>query len=302
MGGIHPLTRVALLDVDIAVYQVASSCEKESNLAVVEETMDLYLRNWLSVTNSDMYLGFITDSKSNFRLQVAVTWPYKGQRRVEKPKWYQALRDYVVNIWRCQNVVGIEADDALTISAEVLKAMGFEVVIVTEDKDLLQYSCLHYNPNKSDVVFEVTPEQAHFNLWSQVITGDRVDNIPGVSHAITETRTGSFNKSIVELETISPKEKLSLYKRYPREEQYGASGAQQYLYGFYPDDYPAAVLELYIDKYEDVEDEGSFGYGELRFYETFNLIFMLLVPPDGVVVDSDPKIPPEPKGVVFMDF
>ncbi len=249
-----------------------------------------------------MYLGFITDSKSNFRLTRAVTWTYKGQRKTEKPKWYLALRDYVVRTWSCQNVVGIEADDALTIAAERLKALGFEVVIVTEDKDLLQYPCLHYNPNKSDVVFEITPDQAHYNLWSQVITGDRVDNIPGISHAITESSTGSFNRNISSLETLSPQEKLKLYKKYPRAEQYGPAAAQEYLHSYFPDDYPMAVLELYIDKYEDLEDEGSYGYGELRFYETFDLIYMLTEAPDGVEVDCEPKSPPGPRGVVFMEF
>lgn len=294
------IIRVAILDVDIAVYQVANSCKKETDLQVVKRTMDLYLRNWLSITNSSLYVGYITDSSSNFRIAVAQTWPYKGQRSKEKPIWYQAMRDYVQEHWGIQMVVGIEADDALTIAAERLKATH-EVVIVTEDKDLLQYPALHYNPHKNPEVFEVTESQGHYNLWHQVITGDRTDNIPGVSHAITETTMGSFNRRISESE-LHYKDKMSLFKKYPRQELIGASTARDYLANFKPEEYPQKVWELYIDKYEDPEDGGSERYGDFRFSETFTLIYMLREAPEGVEVLVEPQGSPVPEGVIFMEF
>lgn len=295
------LIRVAILDADIAVYQVSISCEREDNVKVVEETMDLYIREWLAVTSATKYLGYITESKENFRVKRAFTWKYKGQRKRDKPKWYLAMRQYVQEEWGFQNVRGIEADDALTIAAEILKSQGHDPIIVTEDKDLLQYPCLHYNPNKDKEVFRITEEQGHFNLWHQVITGDRTDNIPGVSHAITESRTGSYNKQVSEIDKPH-QEKAHMYKKYPLQELYGGSTAEKYLKGFPPSEYAMRVWELYVDKYEDPEDEGSLGYGDLRFCETFDLIYMLTKAPEGVTVEVELKDPPSPKGVKFMDF
>lgn len=289
------------MDADIAVYHVSISCERESRLEVVKETMDLYIKNWLSCAGADEYVGYITESKANFRIQRASTWPYKGQRKKAKPKWYLAMREYVQEQWGFQNVIGIEADDALTIAAEKLKAEGKEPVIVTEDKDLLQYPALHYNPNKSHNVFRISEAEGHYNLWHQVITGDRTDNIPGVSHAITETRTGTYNRSISESDLL-PEDKIKLFKKYPRQEQYGKSSAAKYLEQFPPEEYPLRVWELYVDKYEDLEDEGSYGYGDLRFHETFDLIYMLVKEPEGVEVLVEPKKPPVPEGIKFLDF
>jgi len=287
--------------VDIAVYKVSLSCKRELNLDVVKETMDLYLNGWLSTVDASLYVGYITESKTNFRLEVAKTWKYKGQRKSEKPKWYEAMREYVVEHWGCQLVTGMEADDALTIAANRLKLQGYIPIIVTEDKDLLQWPGLHYNPNKSKEVFEISEGEGHFNLWHQVITGDRTDNIPGVSQAISESRAGRFNQELSENGKGWEVNK-HLYKRHPPQELFGKAGATKYLQGFYPDDYPMAVLELYIDKYEDLEDEGSEGYGELRFYETFALIFMLRECPEHLTVNSEPRYPPVSEGIMFMEF
>lgn len=297
MGG-NNISLIAVLDVDIACYQVAISCKNETEEDVVKQTMDLYMLNWLEQVGTTQYVGYITESSKNFRLQVATTWPYKGQRKKDKPIWHKFLRQYVQDVWKCQNVIGIEADDALVIASKKLKELGYEPVIATEDKDLLQYPCLHYNPNRSKRVFRVSKEQGNYNLWHQVITGDRTDNIPGVSHAITESMTGRYNKQISDSD-LPLEEKVKLFKKYPLQEQYGKAGAKKYLDLFEPEDYPRAVLELYIDKYEDLEDEGSKGYGELRFYETFSLIYMLEEEPDGVVVDLTVREPPVPDGIEF---
>jgi len=166
----------------------------------------------------------------------------------------------------------MEADDGLAIAQGYFQEQGIESIIVTEDKDLLQVPGWHYNPNKNDKPFKISEEQGHFLLWKQVITGDKTDNIPGVSQAIHESSLGTYNNHIKET-VEDPKERMKLYKTYPRQELYGDKTAENYLKEFPPDMYPAKVLELYIDKYED--SDADKGYGDLRFYETFDLIFML---------------------------
>ena len=83
---------------------------------------------------------------------------------------------------------GYEADDIIGTMASRAKAAGFEVVIVSSDKDMLQLvedGVVMLNPMKDDLVYDaaktkefmgVPPEQVADLL---AIKGDSVDNIPG---------------------------------------------------------------------------------------------------------------------------
>lgn len=276
---------------DIPVYHCAISCENEIDFSEVASTVDYFLREWIRLAGATQYIGFITDSPTNFRIERAFTWPYKGNRKGKtQPKWYPAIREYVMDKWKVQMMVGVEADDALTIAADILKALGHTPVIVTEDKDLLQWPGLHYNKNKSDEVFEITEEQGFKNLWSQVITGDRTDHIPGVSQACHDTVTGNYNKSIKADASLTSDERRKLYKRYSHMELYGPAGALKYLECYPLEEWPVRTWELYVDKYED--GEGDEGFGDLRFLETFDLIFMLRVAPPDLEINFDLHVPP----------
>lgn len=270
MGG---LIRVALLDLDICVYHCASACSPDESLAEVKNTVDMFIRDWMLKAGATHYVGFVTGD-NNFRKQIAQTWVYKGHRlHIEKPSWYPQVKQYVIDHWKALVMEDMEADDGLAIAQTLFQRRGIESIIVTEDKDLLQVPGLHLNKNKSDTVFTVTEEQAHKNLWLQVVTGDATDNIPGVSHAIHETTIGTYNKMIKDTVEDSA-ERIRLYKQYPKQELYGASTAFNYLSEFDPSEWPSKVWELYVDKYE--EDD----YGDFRFQETFALIFMLREHPD----------------------
>lgn len=261
------------MDLDILVYHSAISCEKDLDWENVTRTVDMLISGWISSTNSTHYVGFLTDSLSNYRITLAKTWPYKGHRKAgERPKYYQAIREYMVEQWGAQVMVGIEADDALAMAHTHFESLGLESVIVTEDKDLLQVPALHYNIHKNKQVFRISEEEGFKNLWLQVITGDRTDNIPGVSHACSQTTTGTWNLNLKEQEMPTEARK-KLYKKYPIQELYGPATALKYLSEYSLSEWPSKVLELYIDKYEDTEKHE--GYGDLRFQETFDLIYML---------------------------
>lgn len=70
----------------------------------------------------------------------------------------------------------MEADDALAIQATEL---GDKAVIVTIDKDLDQVAGWHYNFVKGDFYYVTEPEGVR-SFYSQILTGDRVDNIIGL--------------------------------------------------------------------------------------------------------------------------
>jgi len=165
----------ALVDADIFVYRVGYATENEDETRAIN-TMAESLEDLLMVDlNVETWEIFIT-GKGNFRYDIAVTAPYKGNRKSEKPKHYHLLREYLEKAWDAHVATGIEADDAISIKAT---EMGTDSVIVTIDKDLNQVPGWHYNFVKKDLFF-VTEEEGILSFYKQMLTGDDVDNIKGV--------------------------------------------------------------------------------------------------------------------------
>ena len=165
----------ALIDADIFVYRVAFASEEEPESYAIQtmaESLEDLLMFKLPVSVWEVFLT----GKGNFRYDVAKTAPYKGNRKSEKPKHYHLLREYLESAWSAKVITGMEADDAIAITATEL---GEESVIVTIDKDLNQVPGWHYNFVK-DELFHVTPEEGIRFFYHQMLTGDTVDNIKGV--------------------------------------------------------------------------------------------------------------------------
>lgn len=167
--------KTALIDADSLIYAVGfSSNDTEEPYAIsrleatmIELCMDL---------DCDDYKGFLT-GKGNFRYDIAVTAPYKGQRVADKPIHYQALRDHLVNSWGFVVVEDIEADDAVAIEAYAVPED--ESVMVHIDKDLNQLRGHHYNYRKKEKYY--VPEFAGLvSFYTQILTGDRIDNVQGI--------------------------------------------------------------------------------------------------------------------------
>jgi len=117
----------------------------------------------------------------NFRDNVATIREYKGNRdRDLRPVHYKALRDYLVEHWDAAIVEGYEADDAVAI--EQFKAgdeYDVNTIIATIDKDLRMVPGWHYNTLTARD-YLVTREQAIRFFYTQLLTGDQTDNIPGL--------------------------------------------------------------------------------------------------------------------------
>lgn len=139
----------------------------------------------LNAMGSNDYTLYLTSNdKSNFRYDVAITHPYKGNRK-EKPHWYNEIREYLINEWDAVVVEGMEADDALGI--EQYAQMADEGIpenhhtscICTIDKDLDMIPGYHYNFVKKEKYW-VTEEEGIKNFYIQLLTGDTTDNIIGL--------------------------------------------------------------------------------------------------------------------------
>ena len=104
---------------------------------------------------------------------------------------------------------GYEADDVIATLARRARAQGWEVVIVTGDKDLLQlvddslrsYDSMYekwYGPKEVEEKWGVPPGQVGDLL---ALTGDKIDNIPGVP-GVGEKTAASLLKEYGTLENV----------------------------------------------------------------------------------------------------
>lgn len=168
---------IALIDSDILCYRVGAVTEEENENTAIE-TMAVYLEDMLmfDLLDCEEHELFLT-GKQNFRNDVAVTAPYKGNRKdVKRPKHLPLLREYLQTAWGASVSDGQEADDDIAIRATELKGEG---LIVSIDKDFMQVPGWHYNFVKK-VKKEVTPEEGLRFFYTQILMGDAADNIPGL--------------------------------------------------------------------------------------------------------------------------
>ncbi len=165
--------KMALLDADIICYRTGFASEDVDEKLCLARVTELVTDIVYFQLKCDDYKAYIT-GKGNFRNDIAVTAPYKGNRKdMKRPKHYEAIRKHLVDLGATQ-VEGMEADDAIAIEATANG--GF---IVSIDKDLDQIPGHHYNFVKHEEYF-VTEEQGLLNFYKQILTGDRVDNIVGI--------------------------------------------------------------------------------------------------------------------------
>ena len=135
------------------------------------------VNRWVELAGADSAKLFMTDSASNFRLDLAFTREYKGTRAEEKPPFFYELRAYLVSQHNAIMSEGNEADDMLSIehikgcreqkivpgTAEH-KVFASGTVVVTKDKDLAITPGWYLNPDSPhgviwvDELGELLPE------------------------------------------------------------------------------------------------------------------------------------------------
>jgi len=186
------------------------------NFEYVAALLDKAIADICLAVGADDYIVYLTGGE-NFRNVIATVKPYKGNRQKPKPFHYKNARVYLMSLPNAVMTDGIEADDAMVIeqmeayrkaivyyqaSPEVSDHMYItdlcRTVICTRDKDLrmcpgwhygwefhlqpefeMQWvdalGAIRYNEEKN----EIKGEGLLF-FYSQLITGDSTDNIPGI--------------------------------------------------------------------------------------------------------------------------
>lgn len=129
-------------------------------------------------TGSDKCQTFIS-GPDNFRYRIDPQ--YKANRvDTKRPEWLQAVREHLVVNWGAHVSDGIEADDNLGIH------QTGDTIICSIDKDLLQIPGSHYNFVHQTPI-HITEHQGWVNFYTQLIMGDRSDNIPGYDGKMRQT-------------------------------------------------------------------------------------------------------------------
>jgi 5'-3' exonuclease len=119
------------------------------------------------------YIIYLSGRK-NFRYDIADY--YKGNRdHQSKPRYWSDIRIYLIQHWGARVTDGIEADDAIGIAA----SGSGRSCIVSNDKDLDQIAGWHFDWPKNRV-YEISRKSGDFALYSQILSGDPTDNVPGL--------------------------------------------------------------------------------------------------------------------------
>lgn len=105
----------------------------------------------------------------------------RAASRAKRPEWYHDVKAFLLRQPHAVEAVGCEADDLVRMWSVQAAEAGDEHIIVSPDKDLDCIPGMHFNP-KHDQWFgyHVSEDEADAFYWQQMLSGDSVDNIPGL--------------------------------------------------------------------------------------------------------------------------
>jgi len=170
---------LAIIDGDVLLYQAMWGSD---TLKQACKKFDKILEEVMESTFSEDY-AIAVGGPSNFRDVLYCDYKRSAGRVKSKSiraDWFEDLKSYVITNEGTYQVEGCEADDVVRIWAEECRAVNKPFVVVTVDKDLNCIPGWHYNPIKR-VLFNMETDEADLFYWTQVLTGDVVDNIPGIT-------------------------------------------------------------------------------------------------------------------------
>ena len=166
-----------LLDADSLLYKVGFSTEDVSASIAISRMATMVeeiIFDALSNTYEEYHV-FLSGSE-NYRKDIDPE--YKANRvGLQKPKHFDTLKQYLTQGWAATISAGNEADDEVCIKAYEL---SHECILAHIDKDLDQIPGKHYNYNKKEF-YEIDEFSALYNFYTQLLTGDRVDNVKGIT-------------------------------------------------------------------------------------------------------------------------
>lgn len=187
--------RVALVDADVLLYEVASSTEYVAqwdewlwttwgDLGEAQIKLDEKLRRIAVGLDAERLILAVTDS-TNWRKEVMPTYKHNRVSK-RKPVLFKALREYAAENYEVHTKPGLEGDDILGILATHPLLVPGQKIVVSIDKDMKTVPGFHVNLNKvgededweQHIEFVSTADADYFHLF-QTLTGDVTDGYPG---------------------------------------------------------------------------------------------------------------------------
>lgn len=192
-------SRVAVIDGDSFAYIIGYNHKDDEDPYGVWAHVDEFLNTILQSVQARYTIGILNPKQSaidtavvrNFRADVAVTKPYKGNRG-EKPEWYTkwapVIEQRLIDKWGFKRVLPyLEADDVVATTMNYLNSIESCTPICCGcDKDLMQIPGHHYNYKRNEPLFRtmkdclLDPNEKQPGLFTQILIGDSTDNIPGL--------------------------------------------------------------------------------------------------------------------------
>lgn len=177
---------ILLVDADSLIFASCYSNDKQGQFYEdIEDAINKFDQQFMKIVN-DLEEKFeiekvitFNGSKGNFRKKI--TPVYKANRKKQDlPPLLHDMHDYVKKQYNSVYGYGIETDDLVSAYwFSLSKDLGREnVMIVSIDKDYRQFPALIYNYHYNHrEIIDITPEEAMFNFYSQMIEGDTADNV-----------------------------------------------------------------------------------------------------------------------------
>ena len=165
---------LAILDGDILAYRAAHWADVEG-IDELEDRLVHDIKMWTPDGISNVVVSFSCPRSKNYRRDF---WPaYKAHRdKLHSPDSLDYALEIVYsgsNMVKCVN--RLEADDLMGMVSSSGKGVS-----VTIDKDLRCVPGWHWNPDKEESPVHVSLEDADRFFYTQWMTGDSTDNIPGL--------------------------------------------------------------------------------------------------------------------------
>ena len=177
---------ILLVDADSLIFASCYSNDKQAQFYEdIEDAINKFDQQFMKIVNDledrfeiEKVITF-NGSKGNFRKKI--TPVYKANRKKQDlPPLLHDMHEYVKKQYNSVYGYGLETDDLVskywfTLSKEIGRE---NVIIVSIDKDYKQFPALIYNYHYNHrEIIDVTPEEAMFNFYSQMIEGDTADNV-----------------------------------------------------------------------------------------------------------------------------
>lgn len=183
-----------LIDGDVVVYQIGFSADKEGcsweqNKSKIHDFMEHLYKN----THEDKHKMYLSPKEGNFRVKIFSS--YKANRNTtHKPVFFEEIREHLIDKYNAIVVTGQEADDALGLDQQD------NTIICTIDKDLNTVAGWHFNWRKwkDEGLVWIGRDEAFLNFCLQCLTGDSVDNIPGMYKTLGKKATKRIKEPLYE--------------------------------------------------------------------------------------------------------